>query len=154
MTKPDKTKTDNREMPQLMNGPPNSDQEMERVEKTEPDPMIEGIADIVRRSEEREATRPVLTMAEIAAPFSQREHDLLLASVDQVANDWVAQLRDDRRSSEELEAMVLQRVAKVKGDLTQLFLLGNAVLSKVKRDGEFKQKVFSEIDKLGEERAA
>jgi hypothetical protein len=149
----------NREMPQLMNGLPSEAEELavrdiKRLQDREPDPLVDGIAGIVRRAEDRAATRSVLTMAEVGVPFSQREHDLLLESVDQVASDWVNQLRDDRKSSEELEQTVLQRVAKVKTDLTQLFLLGNAVLNKVKRDTEFKAKVFSEIDKLAEEHTA
>jgi hypothetical protein len=149
-----------KEMPTLVNGLPSEEQELaardsQRVQEREGDPLVDGIASLVKRSEEREAARLTITsIAEVGVPFGQREHDLLLQSVDHVADDWVSQLKDDRKTSEELEQMVMQRLAKVKTDLTQLFLLGNAVLGKIKRDSEFKDKVFSEIEKLGEEHAA
>lgn len=93
------------------------------------------------------------SLTEIAVPFSQREHTLMLEAVDKIAEDWMSQLHTERLTSEELEKKVLERMAKLKGDLTQFFLLGNAVCSKVRRDHEFNEKLHTEIDRLAEEHA-
>jgi hypothetical protein len=98
----------------------------------------------------REAVPP-RTMAEVGAPFAQRDHNLLLESVDRVAGDWVEQLRHSRGNSQALEEMVLQRVTKLKADLTQLFVLGGAVLSENKRSDEVNEKLADELNKLCEE---
>jgi hypothetical protein len=83
-------------------------------------------------------------------PFGQQQHDLLLRSVDQVASDWVSELDHVRHNSEQVEQLVLERAAKVKTDLTMLFLLGQAVLSEAKRGDEVNAKLVGELDKLKE----
>ncbi|MBR0879664.1 MULTISPECIES: hypothetical protein [Bradyrhizobium] len=115
------------------------------------EPMLEEIADIVRRSKEREAARPTMAIADVAAPFSQREHDLLLERIDHVASDWVQQLQSNRHNSEQLEQLVIQRLSKLKADLTQLFLLGHAVTIEAKRGDDVNSKLTDEIAKLAEE---
>ena len=113
-----------------------------------------GIAEVVKNAETRVATvPPPITMAEIATPFGQRDHDLMLKSVDRVAEEWVTQLQHVRKNSEELEAMVLQRAAKLKAELTQLFLLGHAVMNEAKRGDDVNAKLSEEIDKLAVEHA-
>jgi hypothetical protein len=104
----------------------------------------------IKSIQAREAA-PRRTMAEIAVPFAQRDHGLLLESVDRVTDDWVQQLKRVRHNSEQLEQMVLQRAAKLKGDLTQLFLLGGAVASEANRGDELNAKLADEIAKLTEE---
>jgi hypothetical protein len=122
------------------------------------DPLADGIADladVARRSEQRAEARPApaaMTMADVGTPFAQRGHDLLLESVDKIADDWVHQLKTVRRNSEQLEELVLQRVARVKSNVTQLFLLGNAVTNEAKRGEEVNGKLTEEINKLAEER--
>jgi hypothetical protein len=91
---------------------------------------------------------PGLAINEITLPFSQREHTLMLEAVDKIAGDWVSELQAERETADELEKKVLQRLSKLKGDLTQFFLLGSAVCSKVKRDHEFHEKLHDEIDRL------
>jgi hypothetical protein len=86
-----------------------------------------------------------------AAPFSQRDHDLLLASVDHVASDWVVQLQNVRQNSERLELMVLERAAKLKNDVTQLFLLGTAVVKEAQRGDDIAARLAEELGKLAED---
>jgi hypothetical protein len=88
-----------------------------------------------------------------ARPFDQKAHDLLLQSIDQVADDWVTELTHVRRNSEEIEKLVLQRASKVKVDITALYLLGNAALAEARRGEEVNSKLAGELDKLIEQRA-
>jgi hypothetical protein len=87
------------------------------------------------------------------APFTQQEHDLLLKSIDQVAGNWVNELKHVRNNSEQVEQLVLERAAKVKADLTMLFLLGNAVRAEAQRGDEVNAKLAGELDKLSETHA-
>ena len=117
------------------------------VEQPVDDAMVEEIADAANGVDHRPPFEQVI---ELTIPFAQQEHDLLLKSFDKVATDWVEQLKLDRKTGEELEQMVIERLAKIKNEVTQLFLLGNAVVSKCKRDAEFKAKLTDEIMKLSE----
>lgn len=99
-------------------------------------------AQIVRESE-----------APSTAPFGQPQHDLLLKSIDQVASDWVSELEHVRHNSEQVEQLMLERAAKVKADLTMLFLLGNAVRAEAQRGDEVNAKLAGELAKLSESHA-
>jgi hypothetical protein len=88
-----------------------------------------------------------------ATPFAQQQHDLLLKSVDQVASDWVSELEHVRHNSEQVEQLVLKRAAKVKSDLTMLFLLGQAAVAEAKRGDEVSAKLADELAKLAEAQA-
>jgi hypothetical protein len=145
-----------KEMPPLTSGLPTEAEQLAarddaRIAQRAPDPLVDGIADLVRRSDQRAETKPAMTMADVAAPFAQHSHDVLLESVDEVAADWVNQLKNVRRNSENLEQLVLQRVSKLKSDMTALFVLGSAVVSEAKRGGEINDKLTHEINKLAEE---
>jgi hypothetical protein len=94
------------------------------------------------------------TEAPPTIPFTQHEHDLLLKTIDQVAGNWVDELKHVRLNSEQVEQLVLERAAKVKADLTMLFLLGNAVRAEAQRGEEVNAKLAGELEKLTEERAA
>jgi hypothetical protein len=148
-----------KEMPPLTSGLPTEAEQLAardaaRLAARQPDPLVDGIADLVRRSEHREYGRAPMTMAEVAAPFSQREHDQLIESVDSVATDWVNQLKHIRKNSETLEQLVLERLSKLKSNLTELFVLGSTVVSEAKRGEEVNSKLTAEINKLAEEHPA
>lgn len=85
-----------------------------------------------------------------AMPFDQKAHDLLLKSIDQVASDWVAELEHVRDNSKQVEELVLQRAAKVKADITALYLLGNAALAEAKRGDDVNQRLADELERLAE----
>jgi hypothetical protein len=122
-----------------MNGAPaDFEEELSQLalDRTEP-------AQIIRESE------PPST-----SPFNQQHHDLLLKSIDQVASDWVRELEHVRHNSEQVEQLMLERAAKVKSDLTMLFLLGNAVRAEAQRGDEVNAKLASELTKLSEFHAA
>jgi hypothetical protein len=85
-------------------------------------------------------------------PFDQQAHDLLLKSIDQVASDWVAELDHVRKNSEAVEQLVMQRAAKVKADITALYLLGHAALAEAKRGDDVNVKLAGELEKLAEQR--
>ena len=87
-------------------------------------------------------------------PFDQKAHDLLIKSIDQVATDWVAKLEHVRDNSKKVEQLVIERAAKVKADITALYLLGSAALAEAKRGDDVNERLAGELDKLSEERAA
>jgi hypothetical protein len=95
----------------------------------------------------RESTGPSLE------PFDQQAHDLLLKSIDQVATDWINQLEHVRQNSKAVEQLVLKRAAKVRADITALYLLGSAAQAEAKRGNEVNARLTDELDKLMEDHA-
>ena len=89
-----------------------------------------------------------------ALPFDQKAHDLLLKSIDQVASDWVGELEHVRTNAAAVEQLVLQRAAKVKADITQLYVLGNVALAEAKRGEGVNAKLAVELEKLAEDQGA
>lgn len=83
-----------------------------------------------------------------AIPFDQKNHDLLLASIDRVAEQWVEQLKHVRANSEKVEALMLQRAATVKAEITQLFLLGKCTAIEAKHGDEVNIKLAHELLKM------
>lgn len=96
----------------------------------------------------QEPTRPS------AQPFDQKAHDLMIKGIDQVATDWVSKREHAREISKKVEQLVLERAAKVKADITALYLLGNAALAEAKRGDDVNERLTNELDKLTEDRAA
>jgi hypothetical protein len=120
----------------------------------QPDALEQAARDIQRLVAQMPASAPVQEVSPPSAnPFDQESHDLLLKSIDQVASDWVAELAHVRQNSEQIEQLVLQRTAKVKGDITALYLLGNAALSEAKRGDDVNAKLARELEKLTEHAA-
>jgi len=87
-------------------------------------------------------------------PFDQHAHDLMIQGIDQVATEWVGELVHVRENSKKVEQLVMERAAKVKTDITALYLLGSAVLAEAKRGDDVNARLVSELDKLNEERVA
>jgi hypothetical protein len=87
-------------------------------------------------------------------PFDQQAHDLMIKGIDQVATEWVGELEHVRENSKRVEQLVMERAAKVKADITALYLLGSAALAEAKRGDDVNERLASELDKLAEERAA
>jgi hypothetical protein len=138
-----------KEMPQLKNELPSEADELavrdiRRMQEREH--VVDGIADIVSHIEHAPPT-----MTEMAVPFSQRDHDLLLESIDHVSTDWTGQLALVRKNSEAVEALVLQRAAKVKADITALYLLGHAAMQEARRGEQINAKLAMELEKLAEQ---
>jgi hypothetical protein len=85
-----------------------------------------------------------------ALPFDQKAHDLMIKSIDQVATDWIGELEHTRENSKKVEQLVLERAAKVKSDITALYLLGNAALAEARRGDDVNERLAGELDKLSE----
>ena len=79
------------------------------------------------------------------APLAQKDHDALLEVLDAVASDWVGQLQEVRRNAERIEQLVIERVGKIKCDVTRLFVLGAAVHGEAKRGEDVKNKPLAEL---------
>ena len=60
----------------------------------------------------------------------------MIKGIDQVATEWVGELEHVRNNSKKVEQLVLERAAKVKADITALYLLGSAALAEAKRGDE------------------
>ena len=78
----------------------------------------------------------------------------MIKGIDQVATEWVSELEHTRENSKKVEQLVLERAAKVKADITALYLLGSAALAEAQRGDDVNERLASELDKLSEERAA
>ncbi len=89
-----------------------------------------------------------------ALPFDQKAHDLMIRGIDQVATDWVGELEHARENSKKVEQLVLERAAKVKADITALYLLGSAALAEAKRGDGVNERLSAELDRLAEDRRA
>jgi hypothetical protein len=89
-----------------------------------------------------------------ALPFDQKAHDLMIKGIDQVASDWVAELEHTRQNSKKVEQLVIERAAKVKSDISALYLLGSAALAEAKRGDDVNEKLTAELDKLAEYRTS
>lgn len=87
---------------------------------------------------------------EVEVPFEQRSHDLMLKSIDHVADEWIDQLHAVRGNAEKIEALVLERVARVKADITQLYLLGNAAMNEARRADSVTGQLANELLKMTE----
>jgi hypothetical protein len=120
----------------------------------EPADLEQEVSQLALREAARTGNRLELPqiVRESETPFSQQSHDLLLKSIDQVASEWVGELEHVRHNSKQVEQLMLERAAKVKADLTMLFLLGNAVRAEAKRGDEVNTKLAGELDKLSESR--
>ena len=81
-------------------------------------------------------------------PFDQKAHDLLQKSIDQVASDWVSELEHVRKNSKIVEQLVMERAAKVKADITQLYLLGSAAVAEAKRGDDVNARLADELDRM------
>jgi len=84
-------------------------------------------------------------------PFEQQAHTLLQKSVDQVASDWIHQLKLARENSLGLEQLVLQRVTAAKAHITALYMLGNAAMAETRRANAVNEQLARELDKLIEQ---
>ena len=103
-------------------------------------------------SSELHVLEPVASLG--GKPFDQHAHDLMIQGIDQVATEWVGELEHTRENSKKVEQLVMERAAKVKADITALYLLGSAALAEARRGDEVNERLASELDKLSEERAA
>lgn len=122
-----------------------------------PHDMDETVRDIQRLAAQQQGHEPMKVHERLppsATPFDQQAHDLMIKGVDQIATDWVEELARVRENSEKVEQLVMERAAKVKNDITALYLLGSAVLAEAKRGDDVNVRLVSELDKLGEEYSA
>jgi hypothetical protein len=131
--------------------------EMNGVERTPVD--LDEADETARRDLERLAARePSIQVQESlppsALPFDQKAHDLMIRGIDQVAADWVGELVHARENSKKVEQLVLERAAKVKADITALYLLGSAALAEAKRGDDVNDRLATELDRLADYRAA
>lgn len=86
----------------------------------------------------------------VTQPFGQRGHDLMIGAIEQVTNDWIAQLREIRSHNERIEALIVEHVGKIRADLTQLFILGSGALTEARRGQAMQDQLASELLKLTE----
>jgi hypothetical protein len=115
---------------------------------------IAEIEELAARDLERIANRDTKSIAVLEAvhpelpPFDQQAHELMLKSIDRVANAWVTELQAVRNNTQVVEQMVLTACTKAKADITRLHLLGGAVMQEAKRGEEVCSQLEEQIDRL------
>jgi hypothetical protein len=79
-------------------------------------------------------------------------HDLMHKTVDKVCDDWVAELKRVRENSERVEQLVLEQAAKVKEEISQLFVMKGIAAEEARRGDEVNQRLMSELTALQNKR--
>ena len=87
------------------------------------------------------------------APFDQQAHDLMLKSIDRVADAWITELHAVVNNTKVVEQMVVQACARAKHDITRLHLLGGAVMQEARRGEEVCANLEKQIDQIMESRS-
>jgi hypothetical protein len=79
-------------------------------------------------------------------PFGQAEHDTIQKTLDVIATDWIKQLQLVRKHCEQLEQHVIARTARIKQDITQLFLLGSGAQQEARRGVDVTDRLRRELE--------
>jgi hypothetical protein len=98
----------------------------------------------------REA-EPVIETAELPAgtePFDQTQHDQILRGLDSYAHAYDERVNSVNAHNRRLADDMLKQVAKVKAEITTMWLLGGAIASKERQDLAFVEKSERELEKL------
>jgi hypothetical protein len=80
--------------------------------------------------------------------FKQQQHDDILNGLDVYADAYSDRLKEMNDLNLRLGQDMLQQVAKVKGAITTMWLLGAAIDAKQKRDADFVEKSHRELEKV------
>ena len=83
-----------------------------------------------------------------ALPFEQKSHDLMMKSVDRVAQEWIEVMVALRNNSQVVEEMVIEQAGKVKSELTKLHLLGAQAMREAQRGHEVLQNLGEELNAI------
>jgi hypothetical protein len=83
-----------------------------------------------------------------SAPFDQKAHDLMITSVDKIAQHWISELSNVRDNTKVLEQMVIEQVTVVKNALTKLHLLGAQTLREAERGHDVIGQLADELDAM------
>ena len=86
--------------------------------------------------------------ADGSLPFEQKSHDLMIRSVDKVAQEWIAELKRVSDNTKILEGMVLEQVTIVKSALTKLHLLGAHTMREAERGHDVVHQLADELDTM------
>lgn len=131
------------EMKPLLNG---HDEEAElaardaaRIAAREPE-MPPATADLIGVSPE--------SLDHAEAAFNQQQHDAILSGLDSYAQSYDHKVEDMNSVNRRLANDMLKQVAKVKDEITTMWLLGAAIDSKVRSDTAFVEKSERELEKL------
>jgi hypothetical protein len=81
-------------------------------------------------------------------PFEQKSHDLMIKSVDRIAQEWVAELHRVRENTKIVEQMVIEQVTAVKNALTKLHLLGAQTMREAERGQNVVEQLADELDAM------
>ena len=87
-------------------------------------------------------------VADGSLPFEQKSHDLMIRSVDKIAQEWLTELRRVRDNTAILESMVLEQVTTVKNALTKLHLLGAQTMREAERGHDVIGQLADELDAM------
>ena len=83
-----------------------------------------------------------------ATPFDQQVHKLMLDSIDKIAEQWIEQLKNVRANTVAIEQLIIQAVAKAKGDINRMHELGQQVVLEAQRGEEVCCRLAAELDQI------
>lgn len=81
-------------------------------------------------------------------------HNLLKESVEKIAGQWIAELKQVRENTLELEKQLMACVAKTKDDITKLHELGVHVAEEAKRGRETCARLTEGVAQIAGEQVA
>jgi hypothetical protein len=84
------------------------------------------------------------------AQHQDEMHDLMHNTVDKICEEWIVELQQVRANSERVEQLVLEQAAKVKGEISQLFVLKEIAAEHARHGDEVNQKLLRELATLQE----
>jgi hypothetical protein len=117
--------------------------------KTFEQATIEDITELAGRIRAEKSMEVVERVADDGLPpFDQKAHDLMIASVDKIAQQWISELNHVRDNTKVLEQMVIEQVTVVKNALTKLHLLGAQTMREAERGHEVVGQLGDELEAM------
>ena len=110
--------------------------------------IIDEIKDAAAQVRDHQLTVIEKVISDGSLPFEQKSHDLMIKSVDKIAQDWLAELKRVRDNTGILEQMVLEQVTIVKNALTKLHLLGAQTMREAERGHDVVGQLADELDTM------
>ena len=109
---------------------------------------VEQIEAAAKQTREHQLTVVEHVASDGSLPFEQKSHDLMIKSVDKIAQEWVTELIRVRKNTEIIEQMVIEQVTAVKNAITKLHLLGAQTMKEAERGHDVVEQLAEQLDTM------